>query len=202
MIELAQSRTARFRGRAAIQETSGATRVDLPDGVFDRFIFAHREGHREQAADATDGQLAEYLATDVALQGHTSRKGILRTLRSICTAIPRRLWSPQCCRTKARSAFVSVYLRINSASSSGKASNCIRSDEVRISRRGIVLECTENDHFHERNTHLKWLFATPRRRFLTLLTYVIFLFLRCPEVFHAITGLQIPFWQFSGEKLL
>jgi hypothetical protein len=68
MIELAQSRTARFGGRAATQETSGATRVDLPDGVFDRFIFAHREGHREQAADATDGQLAEYLATDVALQ--------------------------------------------------------------------------------------------------------------------------------------
>ena len=116
------------------------------------------------------------------LFGHTSRKGILRTLRSICTAIPRRLWSPRCCRTKARSAFVSVYLRINSPSSSGKASNCVRWDEVRISRRGIVLECTENDHFHERNTHLKWLFATPRRRFLTLLTYVIFLFLRCPEV--------------------
>ncbi len=34
-----------------------------------------------------------------------------------------------------------------------------------LSRRGIVLECTENDHFHGRNTHLKWLFAAPRASF-------------------------------------
>ena len=38
MIELAQSRTARFGGRAAIQQTSGTTRLDLADGAFDRFI--------------------------------------------------------------------------------------------------------------------------------------------------------------------
>ena len=80
----------------------------------------------------------------------------------ICMAIPRRLWSPRCCRTKARSAFASVYLRINSPSSSGKASNCIRWDEVRISRRGIVLVCSENDHFHGHNPCLKWLFNAPR----------------------------------------
>ncbi|MGA8657233.1 MAG: class I SAM-dependent methyltransferase [Chthoniobacterales bacterium] len=41
MIELAQSRTARFGGRAAIQQTSGTTRVDLPDGAFDRFISTY-----------------------------------------------------------------------------------------------------------------------------------------------------------------
>ena len=41
MIELAKSRTARFGGRAAIQQTSGATHVDLPDGAFDRFISTY-----------------------------------------------------------------------------------------------------------------------------------------------------------------
>ena len=41
MVELAQSRTARFGGRAAIQQTSGTTRVDLPDGAFDRFISTY-----------------------------------------------------------------------------------------------------------------------------------------------------------------
>jgi len=41
MIELAQSRTARFGGRAAIQQTSGTTRVDLPDAAFDRFISTY-----------------------------------------------------------------------------------------------------------------------------------------------------------------
>ena len=41
MIELAQSRTARFGGRAAIQQTSGTTHVDLPDGAFDRFISTY-----------------------------------------------------------------------------------------------------------------------------------------------------------------
>src|SRR5258708_13102 len=56
--------------------------------------------------------------------------------KHICTASRRRLWSAGCCRTKRRSACVSVYLRINSPSSCGKASNCTRSDEVRISRRG------------------------------------------------------------------
>jgi ubiquinone/menaquinone biosynthesis C-methylase UbiE len=41
MIELAQSRTARFGGRAAIQQTSGTMRVDLPDAAFDRFISTY-----------------------------------------------------------------------------------------------------------------------------------------------------------------
>ena len=41
MIKLAQSRTARFGGRAAIQQTSGTTRVDFPDGAFDRFISTY-----------------------------------------------------------------------------------------------------------------------------------------------------------------
>ncbi len=36
MAKLAQSRTARFAGRAAIQQTSGTPQVD--DGSFDRFI--------------------------------------------------------------------------------------------------------------------------------------------------------------------
>jgi hypothetical protein len=31
----------------------------------------------------------------------------------------------------------------------GKASNCIRWDEVRILRRGIGLACSKNDHFHD-----------------------------------------------------
>jgi hypothetical protein len=42
-----------------------------------------------------------------------------------------------------------ITLRINSPSSSGKASNCIRWDEVRILRRGIVLACSNNDHFQD-----------------------------------------------------
>ena len=29
----------------------------------------------------------------------------------------------------------------------------------------IILECTGNDHFHGRNTHLKWRFAAPRASF-------------------------------------
>jgi len=41
MIELAQSRTARSDGRAAIQQTSGTTRVDLPEAAFDRFISTY-----------------------------------------------------------------------------------------------------------------------------------------------------------------
>jgi ubiquinone/menaquinone biosynthesis C-methylase UbiE len=41
MIELARSRTARFGRRAAIQQTSGTTHVDLPDGAFDRFISTY-----------------------------------------------------------------------------------------------------------------------------------------------------------------
>jgi ubiquinone/menaquinone biosynthesis C-methylase UbiE len=41
MVELAQSRTARFGGRAAIQQTNGTTRVDLPDGACDRFISTY-----------------------------------------------------------------------------------------------------------------------------------------------------------------
>ena len=110
--------------------------------------------------------------------------------KHICTAIPRRLWSPRCCRTKARSAFVSVYLRINSPSSSGKASNCIRSDEVRISRRGINLECTENDHFHERNTHLKWLFVVPRASFSHALNVRNIPFLEVSRSSRSITVLQ------------
>ena len=89
MLKRAQSRTARFGARAAIQETSGTTRVDPPDGVFDRFIFAHREGHREQAADATDGQLAECLATDVALQLF-AKLGYPGIGRIDALALPRR----------------------------------------------------------------------------------------------------------------
>ena len=41
MTRLAQSRTARFGGRAAIQQTSGTTHVDLPDAAFDRFISTY-----------------------------------------------------------------------------------------------------------------------------------------------------------------
>jgi ubiquinone/menaquinone biosynthesis C-methylase UbiE len=41
MVELAQSRTARFGERAAIQQTSGTTRIDLPDGACDRFISTY-----------------------------------------------------------------------------------------------------------------------------------------------------------------
>lgn len=41
MVKLAQSRTARFGGRAAIQQTSGPPQVDLPDGSFDRFISTY-----------------------------------------------------------------------------------------------------------------------------------------------------------------
>jgi ubiquinone/menaquinone biosynthesis C-methylase UbiE len=41
MIELAQSRTARFGERATIQQTSGTMRVDLPDAAFDRFISTY-----------------------------------------------------------------------------------------------------------------------------------------------------------------
>lgn len=41
MIELAQSRTVRFGDRAAIQQTSGTTRIDLPDAAFDRFISTY-----------------------------------------------------------------------------------------------------------------------------------------------------------------
>jgi ubiquinone/menaquinone biosynthesis C-methylase UbiE len=41
MVELAKGRTARFGRRAAIQQTSGTTRVDLPDGAFDRFISTY-----------------------------------------------------------------------------------------------------------------------------------------------------------------
>ena len=41
MTELAHSRTARFGGRAAIQLTSGTTRLDLPDGAFTRFISTY-----------------------------------------------------------------------------------------------------------------------------------------------------------------
>jgi SAM-dependent methyltransferase len=41
MIALAQSRTARFGRRAAIQQTSGTMRVDLPDAAFDRFISTY-----------------------------------------------------------------------------------------------------------------------------------------------------------------
>jgi ubiquinone/menaquinone biosynthesis C-methylase UbiE len=41
MIGLARSRTARFRGRAAIRQTRGTTRVDLPDAAFDRFISTY-----------------------------------------------------------------------------------------------------------------------------------------------------------------
>ena len=50
-------------------------------------------------------------------------------------------------------------------SASGNASNCIRSVEVRIPRRGIVLERSENDHSHGDNTCLKWLFAAPSLAF-------------------------------------
>jgi ribose transport system substrate-binding protein len=53
----------------------------------------------------------------------------------------------------------------DSPSSSGNASNCIRSVEVRISRRGIVLQGSENDHFHGDNTCLKWFFAAPSLAF-------------------------------------
>jgi ubiquinone/menaquinone biosynthesis C-methylase UbiE len=41
MIKLAQSRTARFGSRAVIRQTSGTTRVDLPDEAFDRFISTY-----------------------------------------------------------------------------------------------------------------------------------------------------------------
>jgi ubiquinone/menaquinone biosynthesis C-methylase UbiE len=41
MVELAQSRTARFGERAAIQQTNGTTRIDLPDGACDRFISTY-----------------------------------------------------------------------------------------------------------------------------------------------------------------
>jgi ubiquinone/menaquinone biosynthesis C-methylase UbiE len=41
MIELAQSRTARFGNRAVIRQTSGTMRTDLPDGTFDRFISTY-----------------------------------------------------------------------------------------------------------------------------------------------------------------
>jgi ubiquinone/menaquinone biosynthesis C-methylase UbiE len=41
MTELAQSRTARFGGRAVIQQTSGTTHLDLPEAAFDRFISSY-----------------------------------------------------------------------------------------------------------------------------------------------------------------
>jgi ubiquinone/menaquinone biosynthesis C-methylase UbiE len=41
MIKLAQSRTAQFGNRAVIRQTSGTTRVDLPDRAFDRFISTY-----------------------------------------------------------------------------------------------------------------------------------------------------------------
>jgi ubiquinone/menaquinone biosynthesis C-methylase UbiE len=41
MIELARRRTARFGNRVVIRQTSGAMRVDLPDGAFDRFISTY-----------------------------------------------------------------------------------------------------------------------------------------------------------------
>jgi ubiquinone/menaquinone biosynthesis C-methylase UbiE len=41
MIELARSRTARFGSRAAIRQTSGTMRLDLPDRAFDRFISTY-----------------------------------------------------------------------------------------------------------------------------------------------------------------
>jgi ubiquinone/menaquinone biosynthesis C-methylase UbiE len=41
MIELARNHTARFGGRAVVQQTSGTTRLDLPDGAFDRFISTY-----------------------------------------------------------------------------------------------------------------------------------------------------------------
>lgn len=41
MVKLAQSRTARFEGRAAIQQTSGVPHLNLPGAVFDRFISTY-----------------------------------------------------------------------------------------------------------------------------------------------------------------
>jgi ubiquinone/menaquinone biosynthesis C-methylase UbiE len=41
MIELAQSRTARFGGHVAIRQTNGMTHIDFPDGAFDRFITTY-----------------------------------------------------------------------------------------------------------------------------------------------------------------
>lgn len=41
MVKLARSRTARFRERAVIQQTSGPLRFDLPDATFDRFISSY-----------------------------------------------------------------------------------------------------------------------------------------------------------------
>ena len=41
MIELAQSRTARFGGRAVIRQTLGSTLLDLPDAAFGRFISTY-----------------------------------------------------------------------------------------------------------------------------------------------------------------
>jgi ubiquinone/menaquinone biosynthesis C-methylase UbiE len=41
MTELARNRTARFRGRAVIRQTSGEMRIDLPEAAFDRFISTY-----------------------------------------------------------------------------------------------------------------------------------------------------------------
>jgi ubiquinone/menaquinone biosynthesis C-methylase UbiE len=41
MVKLAKSRTARFEGRAAIQQTSGLPQLNLPGAMFDRFISSY-----------------------------------------------------------------------------------------------------------------------------------------------------------------
>ena len=41
MVKLALSRTARFGSRAAIRQTNGKMRVDLPDQTFDRFLSTY-----------------------------------------------------------------------------------------------------------------------------------------------------------------